>query len=219
MSTNASEGDELSAIPQSDFSLVRQLQSGTGDAASELYLRYAKRLRGLAKKQTSADLAKRIEPDDIVQSVFRTFFRRVHTSDYTVPEGKELWGLLLVIALNKVRQAAVFHRAARRDVRKTGSTEDVSNLGFLVSGEGDDEQALAVLQMVIAELVQKLPPAKQEMIRLRIDGHEVDEIATQTQRSKRTVERTLQEFREQLAKALEMNIEGEGEHVRPGDES
>jgi hypothetical protein len=33
------------------------------------------------------------------------------------------------------------------------------------------------------------------------------------------VERTLQEFREQLAKALEMNIEGEGEHVRPGDES
>jgi DNA-directed RNA polymerase specialized sigma24 family protein len=95
----------------------------------------------------------------------------------------------------------------------------VSNLGFLVSGEGDDEQALAVLQMVIAELVQKLPPAKQEMIRMRIDGHEVDEIATQTQRSKRTVERTLQEFREQLAKALEMNIEGEGEHVRPGDES
>jgi RNA polymerase sigma-70 factor (ECF subfamily) len=130
-----------------------------------------------------------------------------------------LWGLLLVIALNKVRQAAVFHRAARRDVRKTSSTEDVSNLGFLVSGEGDDEQALAVLQMVIAELVQKLPPAKQEMIRMRIDGHEVDEIATQTQRSKRTVERTLQEFREQLAKALEMNIEGEGEHVRPGDES
>ena len=37
--------------------------------------------------------------------------------DYDVPPGEELWGLLLVIALNKIRTEETFHRAAKRDVR------------------------------------------------------------------------------------------------------
>jgi len=41
------------------------------------------------------------------------------------------------------------------------------------------------------------------MIALRIDGHEVAEIAEQMRRSKRTVERVLQEFRRQLAEVLD----------------
>ncbi len=49
------------------------------------------------------DLAGRVDADDIVQSVFRTFFRRVAKGDYEVPDGEELWKLFLVIALNKVR--------------------------------------------------------------------------------------------------------------------
>jgi hypothetical protein len=36
------------------------------------------------------------------------------------------------------------------------------------------------------------------MIELRIAGHEVADIATQTQRSKRSVERILQDFRQKL---------------------
>jgi DNA-directed RNA polymerase specialized sigma24 family protein len=40
------------------------------------------------------------------------------------------------------------------------------------------------------------------MIELRIEGYEVAEIARLTRRSKRTVERTLQEFRKSLRTAL-----------------
>ena len=42
-----------------------------------------------------------------------------------------------------------------------------------------------------------------EAICLRIDGYQVEEIASRTGRSKRTVERLLQEFRKRLSAVLE----------------
>jgi DNA-directed RNA polymerase specialized sigma24 family protein len=52
--------------------------------------------------------------------------------------------------------------------------------------------------MVVEELLQDLPEAHRKIIELRIEGHEVNEIATAVQRSKRSVERELQEFRQRL---------------------
>src|SRR5689334_11735551 len=109
--------------PISDRSLLRRLQRGQSDASTELYLRYAQRLHALAVAQSSPELARRVDPEDIVQSVFRTFFRRANLGHYTVPDGEEIWKLLLVIALNKVRATGAFHRAAKRDVRRTTGGE------------------------------------------------------------------------------------------------
>ena len=60
----------------SDGSLLRRFRVGEQDAATRLYLRYANRLHGLASKQTGPELQTRLDPEGIVQSVFRTFFRR-----------------------------------------------------------------------------------------------------------------------------------------------
>jgi DNA-directed RNA polymerase specialized sigma24 family protein len=50
--------------------------------------------------------------------------------------------------------------------------------------------------------MEALTPVQRDMVRLRIEGHEVAEIATLTKRSKRTVERLLQDFRTRLANIL-----------------
>lgn len=191
------------ASTASDLTLVRRLRNGEGDAASDLYLRYADRLHRLARKQTSAELARRVEPEEIVQSVFRTFFRRVSTGVYSVPEGKELWGLFLVIALNKIRHAAVYHRAARRDIRRTTSADDLAASAYILEDQVADSTALTVLQLVIDDITSKLAEVKREMIRLRIEGFEIEEIAQRTGRSSRSVERTLQEFRQALSAKLQ----------------
>jgi RNA polymerase sigma-70 factor (ECF subfamily) len=161
-----------------------------------LYLRYAQRLMALATAQTSSDLTRRVDPEDIVQSVFRTFFRRAALGQYTVPEGEELWKLLLVIALNKIRATAAYHRAEKRDVKRTfgGEAYDLA----IQSEAGHDETALTALRLVIESVLQDLPESHRKMIEMRIDGHEVNEIATAVQRSKRSVERELQEFRRRL---------------------
>lgn len=183
-----------------DSSLLRRLRHGNQDAATQLYLRYADRLRILARAECSPDLAPRVDVDDIVQSVFSSFFRGVGQGFYDVPHGDELWKLFLVIALNKIRAKGAFHRAAKRDVRRTAGDEFLDRAG--PAGSEADETAYTFLKMVIDEAMGELPALQQHMIRLRIEGHEVADIAAQTKRSKRTVERVLQDFRTRLSAIL-----------------
>ena len=180
----------------SDRSLLRRLQHGQADASTELYLRYAERLLALTAAQSSPDLARRVDPEDIVQSVFRTFFRRASLGHYTVPDGEEIWKLLLVIALNKVRATGAFHRAAKRDVRRTSGGDAFERA--VESQSAQDETPLSLLRMVVEELLQSQPEAHRRMIELRIEGHELNDIAATVKRSKRSVERVLQDFRGRL---------------------
>lgn len=183
-----------------DASLLRRIQSGHQSAATELYLRYAERLGSFATAKTGSDLVSRVDPESIVQSVFRSFFRRAQDGQYHVAPGEELWKLLLVIALNKIRTAATFHHAQRRDSRKTVS---MSELGTALSDEKwNDQNSFDILRLTIDEILSALTETQKTMVTLRIEGHEVDAIAKQTGRSKRSVERTLQNFREQLSQQL-----------------
>jgi len=178
----------------SDRSLLRRLRRGEESAATALYLKYARRLLALAQARTSVDLAAKEEADDIVQSVFKSFFRKASAGLYDVPEGEELWNLLLVITINKIRAKGNYHRAAKRDMRLAAGDQPLE----AVADQGANDAALAELQMVIDEILKGLPEKSAEIIELRIAGHEVNEIVAQAKRSKRTVERVLQDFRERL---------------------
>jgi RNA polymerase sigma-70 factor (ECF subfamily) len=184
----------------SDRTLVRRFQGGEEDAATAIYLRYAKRLQRLAESQTGGELGVRLDPEDIVQSVFRTFFRRAAEGHYEIPDGEELWKLFLVIALNKIRALGHYHRAAKRDVKRT---KDFSKIEPLVALDGSpDEQAYNVLRMTIDDVLKDLSASQREMIMLRIEGNDINVIAETTGRAKRSVERVLQSFRETLSEQL-----------------
>jgi RNA polymerase sigma-70 factor, ECF subfamily len=190
MSTLLISDDEAS-----DRSLVHQFQEGSQAAATELYLRYANRVRALAQARCSTELAARLDADDIVQSVFRCFFQAARRGYYDVPAGEELWGILLVIALNKIRDARAFHTAAKRDVRLTSGGKDLEcameNLEHADAGQ-------AFLRIAIQEALEMLPAKHRRIVELRIDGFEIAQIAQETGRSRRSVERVLQETRKKL---------------------
>jgi RNA polymerase sigma-70 factor (ECF subfamily) len=195
MSELASENAEDSV---GDRTLVVRFVEGDREAASEIYRRYARRLQALAVAQTSPALSARVETDDIVQSIFRTFFRRAGEGAYIVPDGEELWKLLLVIALNKIRNLAAFHTAAKRDVRRTVGGELMDR----TFSDPTDERSMHLFQMVVDEMLEKLPEDHQQVIRHRIEGLEVSEIAQRLGHSKRTVERVLQGFRNLISNEL-----------------
>jgi RNA polymerase sigma-70 factor, ECF subfamily len=178
----------------SDGSLLRRLKNGSNEAATQIYLRYARRLLALVRRRCSADLSARFDPDDVVQSVFRSFFHAAQRGLYDVPAGQELWKILLVIALNKLRNAAAFHRAARRDVRQTRAG---ISAGALARAARNDV-AERFLELAIEEALKRLPATHRRMVELRLGGHAVAEIARETGRSRRTTERILQEARQQL---------------------
>lgn len=192
--------DLNSSEEPSDSSLLRRFRTGEQAAATSIYLRYAQRLHGLAAAQTGQDLKTRIDPEDIVQSVFRTFFRRAQEGHYEIPDGDELWKLFLVIGLHKIRGAAAFHRAARRNIRRTTALNSDETIQEPAAA---DQVAEATLRLVIEELVEKLSASQKEIVMLRLEGAQVEEIATKTSRSLRTVERTLQKFRELLREQIQ----------------
>src|SRR3954469_22845734 len=152
----------------SDSSLVRRFRAGEDDAATKLYKRYAERLHRLAQRNTGADLARRFDAEDVVQSVFRTFFRRLRTGLYDLPAGDELWRLLLVISLNKIRTLAVYHRAQKRSVSNTVTPgpELLSQL----QDQNSEDLALTSLKLVIGEVLHDLPEVQQQIIVRRIEG-------------------------------------------------
>lgn len=56
--------------------------------------------------------------------------------------------------------------------------------------------------MTIDESLAEMPQHCREMVTMRVEGYEVEEIARRTGRSKRTVERILQEIRKKLTHVL-----------------
>ena len=183
-----------------DQQLLELLREGQSDAAGQLFTRYAGRLRNLANFHITPDLTRRYDPDDLVQSVFRTFFRRAGGGSYSLPEGQDLWHLFLVIALNKIRNAAAFHHAAKRDTRQTAGADAID--ASAADAGGDDQAAYLALRMTIEQVLNELPAEHRQMIQYRIKGYEVAEIARQTGRAKRSVERILQGFRQSLAATI-----------------
>jgi len=95
-----------------------------------------------------------------------------------------------------VRRGA-FHGAAKRDMHKTVECDQA------YTAAGDDSEALRLLELTLDESLDKLPAHYRQIVNLRVEGCEVEEIARRTQRSKRTVERILQEARKHLSHLLD----------------
>src|SRR5262249_25659743 len=129
----------------SDGSLLRRLAAGSESAARSLYARYVARLRALARARLATGVTARVDPEDIVQSVLRRFSRAARRGNYDAPAATDLWDLLLVITLNKIRSEETYQRAAKRDVRRTTAGGAESNLLEQVADR--DETAATVLQM------------------------------------------------------------------------
>ena len=58
------------------------LAEGDPDVETEFWNAYGEPLRRVASRQISSALAKRVDPEDIVQSACRTFFRRVRQGEF-----------------------------------------------------------------------------------------------------------------------------------------
>jgi RNA polymerase sigma factor (sigma-70 family) len=173
-----------------DADLARRYRAGDQRAADALYRRYAARLTAAVRSRCGRSFASRFDPDDVTQAAFRALFERLRVAE---PDG-DLWGLLLVLALNTVRRLVEHHSAAKRSVRRTCPAEDSGRpLPVPDARSGDAFRAVA-----LREEIDALPEPDRKVVELRLAGYEVGEITAQTGRPRRTVERVLQTFRDQV---------------------
>src|SRR4051794_21274922 len=96
------------------------------EAARRIWERYVRRLLNVAQQDLERAVQARLGAEDVVQSAFRSYFRR--RADYDLADRDELWSLLVTITLNKVRNANRHHRRKKRDVRRTQADGAVNGL-------------------------------------------------------------------------------------------
>ena len=61
-------------------------------------------------------MRRRVEPEDVAQSVYRSFFRKAEDDRYVLEKSGDLWKLLAAITVSKVRGQVEFHTAKKRGV-------------------------------------------------------------------------------------------------------
>ena len=172
--------------------LVQQVRAGDDAAAEAIFRRYAEQLARLAERQMSRQVARRLDGDDVVQSVFRTFFVRVERGEFQINSSDQLWTLLVQITLRKACEQGRRHTAGIRDGRL--EADDSALLSALVARPPEIEEA-HLLNDEIDRAISNLPvnqhPAYRQLLELKLAGYSNDEIADQLGIVRRTVERML----------------------------
>ena len=92
--------------------LVRGLREGDPQIVEEFCEQYGALLQQLADKHLSEDLRRRVGPEDVVQSVCRTFLRRARAGEFELADSEGLWRLLCAITLTKVHEQVIRGTAA-----------------------------------------------------------------------------------------------------------
>lgn len=186
--------------------LIRQWQQGHNPAAKEVFDRYVDRLVGLARSKMSTKLQRRVEPEDIVQSAYRSFFRRAAQDQYTLENQGDLWRLLATITVNKVYHQQKHHSAKKRSMKQEDSLlshPDQSHSPRLDPAEVEPtpDEALGLIEEV-ETLLSRLDPLHQKILELRLQGTDIESIAATVQRTERTIRRVLSVVESELQRRL-----------------
>jgi RNA polymerase sigma-70 factor (ECF subfamily) len=176
--------------------LVERWRGGDPQAAEAIFARYARRLISLAEQQVSRRLAARFDGADVVQSVFRTFFRRTAAGEFRIDGSEELWRLLVKITIQKARAYGRRHTAGVRDVDAEAPGGPAFLREALARDPGPAEAAALVDQ--IEELLRGLPALYCDLLQLRLQGYSVSDTAARLGVSRRTVHRALNLLQQRL---------------------
>jgi RNA polymerase sigma-70 factor, ECF subfamily len=192
--------------------------SGSGESAVPLrgsdpravFGRFSRRLIGLARTRLDKRTRAKVDPEDVVQSAFRSFFIRDAAGQFTAENWDDLWRILVVITVRKCNRQIVGLRRARRDIRRevaaAGSDEDDLQMPEAVDREPTPDEVVSLIETV-ERLLGRADEVEREILLMRLDGYAPPEIAREVSRrvspiSERKVYRVIAQARTRLAEEL-----------------
>jgi len=191
----------MSAHPSFD-NLMAQLRDGQNEAAAQVFQRYANRLIELARRQLDPKLLQKVDPEDVMQSVFRSFLIRNAAGQFAEFQSWEnIWAMLVVMTQRKCGRRTDYFHTARRDVRRElpasmPGQDSSGNLGL--TAEEPTPSEAAMLTETIEQLMSELPARQRDIVTLSLQGYQPAEISTQLRCTERTVYRALERVKDWL---------------------
>lgn len=183
----------MSSHSTDDRDLIKQYKAGSQSAAGELFDRYCEKLMRLAQRRIGQRMASRVDPEDVIQSAFRTFFVRVRNNEFTFDGENDLFKLLVRLTVNKALRQIAHHRAAKRDPhREAGQgTDDSDILAGVMAHEPSPDVEVAVLDE-FERFLSQLPDFERKVLELKLHGNTTTEIAEALGSYDRKIRRVLE---------------------------
>lgn len=180
-------------MPTSSFAdVMGRLRAGDARAATQVFERFAQRLIGLARRRLNRRLRNKVDPEDVLQSAFRSFFGR--QEQFQFADWDSLWALLVVLTWRKCARQADLYGAARRAVER-----EVPSARELEAMDREPSPAeAAVLADTVAELLRRSAPRDRPILELSLQGYTGLEVSEQAGCTERTVRRVLARARDRL---------------------
>ena len=180
--------------------LMARLRRGDDEAAAAVFRHFVRRLINFTRSQLDTWVRRKTDPEDVVQSVYKSFFARYEAGQFVVADWDSLWGLLTCIAVRKCANRVRFWQAARRESGRevSLSSAGVSPEDRQLSAREPTPAEAAALTETLEHLMQGLPAFDREVLVLHLQGHDIPDISVRVARSERTVRRALELARLQL---------------------
>ena len=181
--------------PRED-ALLKLWRAGDEDAARQLFDRYVAQLVALARRRISQRIASRVDAEDIVQSVFRTFFQRARQGEFQIDDPDDLCKLLVKITVHKTLRQIAFHKRAKRDAAKEAGQGDgeSDHLMAVLASEPTPEETTTLLDQM-EHFLSKLRPEDRRIIEMRMEGYSNVEIANRLGITDRKIRRLMERVR------------------------
>ena len=181
---------------------LTRLRGGDAAAAQELFGRFAHQLIALARRHIDAGLRHKVDPEDVVQSVYKSFFVRYgEGGNLDIVNWNSLWGLLARITLRKCAERVAYHRAECRDAAREASArpgaEDTAIWPEALARDPTPLEA-AELSETLERLLNGLDEDECPIVELSLQGYSTREISEQLDRPERTVRRLRERVRARL---------------------
>jgi len=160
---------------------------------------FSRRLIGLARGHLGERLKHKVDPEDVVQSVYKSFLLRYGDTKFT--DGMEdVWRLLTVITLRKCADRARYYKADCRDMAREVGPPDAHQAEpwrEALAREPTPDQAV-VLAETVERILVDLAPAERPIIELSLQGYTTHEVSERLGRAERSVRRLRERLRNHL---------------------
>jgi RNA polymerase sigma factor (sigma-70 family) len=185
--------------------LLDGLKVGDPDSCRVFWEQYGTMLEAVAQRQISQRLQRRVGADDVVQSACRTFFRRIATGQFELPDSESLWRLMCTITVTKARRAVRDQSRQKRGMQQEQYLDavDEGSRGPQIESPSETPfEAVAVADQ-LETLLQRLTEEECSVLDFKLQQMTNDEIASEMDCSERTVRRLVKKIQSQWLQMID----------------
>jgi RNA polymerase sigma-70 factor (ECF subfamily) len=191
--------------------LIDGLRRGDPAVVREFWEQYGAMLHRVADRHLAEGMRRRVGPEDVVQSVCRTFFRRAQGNQFQLEDSEQLWRLLCAITLTKIREQTRYHLRQKRGLAQeqhAAPADDSSAAGFDLAAPGPSPAEAAEFADQFEQLLGSLDEEERQILDLKLQDCTHEEVAQRLGCSERTVRRVVKRLQSRLSRTFDV-AEGE----------